>query len=287
MEIGISTRCLEAAPLTVDALERLRRTGFERIELHSNRPIFDFHEKSLVRDVARWFMENGLPRPSLHLPFEEEREPRKPQALSVVDPSFHERSRALDEIKRCLELAERLELDYVVLHLGIPGQSFNPVVFDHAFTAIYTIQSFSGCRVLIENIGNEITTTRRVQEFIAAAQLQNTGFCYDTGHADDGNSFEAAAIHLDDNDGNSDEHRLPFEGRTNWHMFVEKLVAADYRGPLILETRDERRDERRDEPSKAWDCRSRLLDLLAECRHSPEEFRLKYKLPFPASEDMR
>jgi sugar phosphate isomerase/epimerase len=264
----------------VDALERLRRAGFARIELHANRPALEFHEKSLVRGIARWFLENGLPRPSLHLPFQEEREPRKPQSLSVADPSFRERGRAIDEIKRCLEFADHVELDYVVLHLGVPQQLFNPVVFDYAFTAVQTIQSFAGCRVLIENIDNQITTTRRVAEFKAAAQLQNIGFCYDTGHADDGNSFEAAAMHLNDNDGSLDDHRLPFEGRMNWPGFVDKLVATRYDGPLILEIRDDRVE-------KAWDCRSRLLDLVSECRHSPEEFRLKYKLLFPDSEDVR
>ena len=39
-------------------------------------------------------------------------------------------------------------LTFVVLHLGNPGQEFNPVVFDHAYAAIATIQSFAGTRVL-------------------------------------------------------------------------------------------------------------------------------------------
>jgi sugar phosphate isomerase/epimerase len=300
MEIGISTRCFGSAPLNVDLLESLRRAGFSRIELQANRPAFDFHNRSLVRGIGRWFEENGLPPPSIHLPFEEELDPGRPRALSIADPLARVRSEALDEFKRCLELADRIATSYTVLHIGVPGQEFNPVVFDHAYAAISTIQSFCGSRVLIENIPNAISTPGRIHELRTIAQLPNIGFCYDTGHgggisefgsrnSDSGNvtaewspNFQIApdAIHIDDNNGTADDHLWPFEGTFNWHLFVERLVIAEFKGPLILEAQDDRLQ-------KAYECRGRLLDLVDECRHSIEEFRLKYKLPFPNQEDSR
>ena len=76
-----------------------------------------------------------------------------------------ERQRALDAIKRCLELGDVMGLTFVVLHLGNPGQAFNPVVFDHAYAAIATIQSFAGTRVLVETLSNDIATFPRILEF--------------------------------------------------------------------------------------------------------------------------
>src|SRR5688572_13120163 len=70
MDFGISTRCFGATPLTLDLLERLRRAEFTAIELHGVLPGFDYHNRSAVRSVARWFSEAEFPAPSLHLPFE-------------------------------------------------------------------------------------------------------------------------------------------------------------------------------------------------------------------------
>src|SRR5688572_17437615 len=105
MDFGISTQCFGANPLTPDLLERLRKAHFRTIELHATLPEFDYHNRSLVRSIARWFPENEIPAPSLHLPFAED-----PLAIRPV-----ERQRAFDEIKRCLELGDLLPLSFVVL----------------------------------------------------------------------------------------------------------------------------------------------------------------------------
>jgi sugar phosphate isomerase/epimerase len=280
MEFGISTLCLGSEPATVDSLEKIRKSGFSRLELHANRPNFEYHNKALMRSVARWFAENELPSPSLHLPFEEELQPGLKRPVSVLAALPLERQAALDEIKRCLELLEHLNVAYVVLHLGVPGQQFHPVAFDYAYAAIVMIQSFSGARVMVENIDNEIAVPRRIEEFAAAAQLQNVGICYDIGHGDVPDAFvtPASAFHINDNDGMSDLHLWPFEGKTSWPAFAGRLVESGLELPLILEAHDSRLE-------RGVDSMHRLGDLIDEARNSIEEFRLKYKLPFTNPEE--
>lgn len=266
MDVGISTRCFGTAPLTLDLLERLRRAGFKQIELHAALPAFNYANRSLARDIARWFRENELPAPSLHLPFE----------TDVLANNRFERQSALDEFKRCLELNDLLRLRFVVLHLGNPHQEFNPAALEYAYAAVATVQAFSGVRVLLETLSNDIATFARIEEFRAAAQLPDVGICYDTGHGEmDGN---CDAIHLNDNHDAGDEHLWPFEGTRNWPLLVERLVLASFAGPLTLEGSDDR-------INKASDSRSRLGDLMGEAAHSIEEFRLKYKLPVPQAEE--
>jgi hypothetical protein len=262
----------------VDLLERMRLMEFRLLEIHANRVDFDFHDKSLIRGVARWFEENEMPAPSLHLPFEENWQTGEKRPLSVLDPELRRREYVMDEIKRCLVLGERLALAHVVLHLGVAGQEFNPVMFDYAYAAVATIERFAGVRVLIENLANDISTVARLREFKTVSGLQSVGICYDTGHAhlekdkvlpdvlDD-----IQAIHIDDNDGRADNHAWPFEGTTNWPRFAEQLVVSGFAFPLILEPDDERLE-------RAKDCRSRLIELLQEAAVSLEEFRLKHKL---------
>lgn len=265
MNIGISTRCFGTTRLTPDLLERLRRAEFVNIELHATLPGFDYSNRSQMRDVARWFVENELPAPFLHLPFGVPGE-------DILSPRPIERQRALDTIKRCLEFGDLLPLDFVILHLGEPGQSFHPVMFDHAYAAIATIQSFAGARVLLETLSNDIATFDRILEFKTASQIQNVGICYDTGHGEmDG---KADAVHLNDNGGDGDNHLWPFAGTRNWPALVERLLLSSFDGPMTLEGQDDRIDA-------AADSRSRLRDMIDEARNSIEEFRLKYKLPAP------
>ena len=253
----------------MDLLERIRKADFSVIELHGVLPGFDYHNRSLIRSVARWFGEVDLPSPSLHLPFERPGE-------DLLSPRAIERQRALDELKRCLELCDLLPLRFVVLHLGATGQKFNPVAFDHAYTAIATVQSFAGVRVLLETLPNDIATFEPIREFTNAAQIPNVGICYDTGHGE--MEGRPDAIHLDDNNGEGDDHLWPFEGVRDWPAFVERIAQSDFDGPIILEGQDDRFD-------KARDSRSRMKDLLDEARNSIEEFRLKYELPAPRQKE--
>jgi sugar phosphate isomerase/epimerase len=265
MDFGISTRCFGTTTLTPNLLDRLLRAGFQRVELHAAVPGYDYRNRSTVRGIARWFLDNGLPAPSLHLPYEKD----------LLASSAAERQLAIDDTKRSLELADLLAVDFVVLHLGVPGQTFNPVLFDRAYSAVAAIQAFSGVRVLLETLSNEIATPERLAEFRIAAQLPQIGICYDTAHGEMAGSIDA--IHLNDR-GKEDTRVWPFEGTRNWPALVERLALAGFAGPAILEAEDDRLE-------KAVDARSRLTDLMAEAADSVEEFRLKYKLPFPKSED--
>jgi sugar phosphate isomerase/epimerase len=266
MDFGISTRCFGTTRLSRELLERLRRAEFGHIEIHAALPAFDYRVRSLNREVSQWFRDNEMAPPSLHLPFEED----------ILAARHIERQRALDEIKRCLELSDLMPLKYAVLHIGTTGQAYNPVQFEHAYAVLSTIQSFAGLRVLIETLDNQIATFERISEFKAASQIAGVGICYDTGHGDlDG---PTDAIHANDNDGNNDDHLWPFEGSRNWPALVERLVLSSFEGPIILEGSNEQLE-------RATSARSRLRDLWDDARNSIEEFRLRHKLPQPKQEE--
>lgn len=275
MQFGISTQIYRAQPVTVDLLESIRKAGYDRFELFSNRPHLDFHNRSLLRAVGRWFQENALPAPSLHLPFLENVGPTQRIWISVLEPERRHREAALDEIKRSLELAEYVQLDYAVMHLGNPKEKFTPVAFEYAYSAIAQIRAFAGVEVVLENIPNEISTMERLEEFKRVSEASDIGICYDTGHGHiQGTTAGLNGIrttHVHDNNGEKDEHLWPFEGTLNWPALIEKLVLANYNGPFTFEARGE-------EISKGLEVRERLEELWQEARSSIEEYRLKYDL---------
>ena len=275
MEFGISTQIHRGQAVTVDLLETIRKAGYQRIELFANRPHFDFHDRPLLRSIGRWFTENALPPPSMHLPFIENVGPKERVFISVLEPERRHREAAIDEIKRALELADHVALSYVVMHLGNPKESFSPVAFEYAYAAISQIRSFAGVDVMIENIPNEISTIERIQEFKTVAKLESLGICYDTGHGHlqgiTGGFEHARTTHVHDNHGEKDEHLWPFGGTLDWPGLIEKLVVAEYKGPFIFESRG-------GELSKGGDAKGRLEELWYEATSSIEEYRLKYKL---------
>jgi len=275
MEFGISTQIHRGKAVTVDLLEAIRKAGYDRIELFANRPHLDFHDRPLLRSIGRWFTENALPSPSLHLPFIENIGPKERRLISILEPERRHREAAIDEVKRALELTDHVTLSYVVLHLGNPRDSFNPVAFDYAYAAISEIRSFAGVDVMIENIPNEISTIERIEEFKRVAELESIGICYDTGHGHlqgiTSGLEHAGTTHVHDNHGDKDEHLWPFDGTLDWPRLIETLVIAKYKGPFVFEARG-------DELSKGSEVKERLEELWYEATNSIEEYRLKYKL---------
>ena len=275
MQIGISTRFFRDERLTVDVLERFRKTGYSRIEIFANRPHFDFQDRNLIRSCARWFEENEVPPPSIHLPFEEPYSRDRAIDLPLFAPEERLRYRAIDELKRCLEFVEFTPVEYAVMHLGYTGQSFNPVLLDYAYAAIAAVQSFSGVKVMIENTLNEASTPDRIREFVAVAQLQDVGVCYDTGHGYLRNIppdfLKIDALQLNDTHGTGDAHAWPFEGRINWYEFCAAMNRASFKGPLLFEVEGGKLED-------GSGVAMRIEELCYEAGHSTEEYALKYNI---------
>ncbi len=74
------------------------------------------------------------------------------------------------------------------------------------------------------------------------------GFCLDTGHAvlDEAMGFDDLtdaednlsklySLHLQDNDGSGDQHRLPFTGKVPWQRVAALIATAPYTGCLTFE----------------------------------------------------
>ena len=94
--------------------------------------------------------------------------------------------------------------------------------------------------VAFENLRN----IRNLAEVMARYQFPYAGFCYDSCHhanyAPDtdlltlyGNRLRA--IHLHDNGGVRNQHRLPFDGNVDWDTVAGKIKSAGYKGAVTLE----------------------------------------------------
>src|SRR5262245_39132784 len=143
MPRAISTYLFHHSMLGVHVLDRLQRAGFDRIEIYCSRLHFDYTNVSQVREIGEWFSDSSVALHSLHAPLSRD---GGASPHSIVSIAFLEKQRRLDsmdEIKRALDVAERVPFRYLVTHLGIAGEEFDLRKFDAALTSLEHLRLFA------------------------------------------------------------------------------------------------------------------------------------------------
>jgi sugar phosphate isomerase/epimerase len=176
-----------------------------------------------------------------------------PQAVvNIADRVKARRIAACDEIKRALEIAERIPFRYLIQHLGAPQDDYDDAKFDAGFASLDELRLFArhrGVDILLENIPNGLSSAERLNLFLSQTHL-DLGFCFDTGHANLMGGVEQQfeqmkhrirSLHVHDNDGKSDTHLFPTlaEGGTiAWKKVIPMLRERQHQYPLLLEIKD-------------------------------------------------
>ena len=163
----------------------------------------------------------------------------------------------MDEIKRALDLTENFPFRYLVQHVGHSREADDPRKWDAAFNSLEHLAMFAkqrGVTIALENTPGELATPTNLRHFIADTRLRDLRLCFDVGHAhiEEGvaPSFDAmrelvVTTHLHDNDGDKDEHLLPYRGTVDWPATLKLLAGL----PIVLELHDPAEENRAAEPS--------------------------------------
>ena len=132
-------------------------------------------------------------------------------------------------------------VDTLVVHLsdGPAPKPFSPEGFDRLRRAADAARE-AGVRLALENLRHP----HHLAEVLDRFGGTEIGLCYDSGHdfsspgpLEFPGRFGPRVLttHLHDNDGRSDQHRLPFDGTGDWRKAIGALYSAGYAGPLCLE----------------------------------------------------
>ena len=163
-----------------------------------------------------------------------------------------DRIKAVDEIKRAIEIAESIPTKYGVQHLGAPEQEFDDWAVEAAFSSLDELRSFGkqrGMELLIENIPNGLSSAERLRYFLGITHL-DMGFVFDVGHAHIMGGVEheyeimrdrIRSLHVHDNNGKEDKHLFPIlgEGGTvDWRKTMSLLRSRPDQYPLLLELKE-------------------------------------------------
>lgn len=147
----------------------------------------------------------------------------------------------LNKQLRCIEDCKTHGIPAMVLHIN-QGPTPPPVtaVGVKRLGALVARAEEHGVSLAFENMRNT-GHLKYIRDQIKSDRIR---FCYDSGHhhcktpeedllAEYGDQL--IAVHLHDNNGLEDQHKLPFDGSIHWAEVMQKLKQANYEGAIALE----------------------------------------------------
>lgn len=245
MQLGVSSMIFEYDDL-ITRLPIMRKEGVFYVEIRGYPPRVDYRDKNYLKKLRDALIENGIKIHSYHLPFH----PEDGFDISVADKN--KANYAIDEIKLSLDAMLYLGGKMAVLH---PGDMIGPLETKEersnrsmeSIGRILEVCEKANVRLAIENMlpGKVGERVSDVQNLISAFNSKYIGICFDTSHANvvsrdapneiKGCSNKLWTIHVSDNNGDNDQHYLPFNGNINWRSFWLELNNLSYKGVFMLE----------------------------------------------------
>lgn len=245
--VGLSTGCFWQTSI-FDCLEKIRDSGFGRIEICSFPAHLDYHDVEQVKSAADLIDQLGLETYSFHAPFSDRID------ITSLDP--HCRELALNELQKAADAAAILNVRYLVIHPG-PEKATLPEYerFWRLENAVCVLnRAFLRCKELgiglvLENMLPHLFAgqTRDLMWILGALDTCEAGICLDTGHAYLGGDLSSVAhklsghlwmVHASDNRGQHDDHLPPGDGKIDWAAFLLQLNDLHFNGTFILEIAD-------------------------------------------------
>lgn len=252
MRFGVSTHLYHDARLDRDHLVEIAAHGFETVEIFATRTHVDYHDATVLSELAAHLRDAGLAAHSVHGPIAEG------LTGTVWGPSYSlatadqvAREAAVAETLVAMRAAAALEARFLVLHLGVPVVQQPDGRDNRRDAALRSLETLAeqagslGVQLALEVIPNPISEAERLVSFIEdELERPGIGICLDSGHAfllgDLAEAIEAVSghlvtTHLHDNRRAADDHLVPFEGKIDWAEAAMTFQKVGYEGVWMFE----------------------------------------------------
>jgi protein FrlC len=247
MKISISSFVYFNYPLK-EAIKRISMCGYKGIEIWGGRP--HAYRNDLADDEIsdlRALLEKLSLEISAFIPAQF----RYP--TSLCSPSSRIREDSISYIKDSISTSLKLGCHKVSICPGhtLYGQGYENGMeqLSESIRELHRFAHDDGVILLIEPAhryeSDLILTVKDGVDLISKLGLDNLGIAMDTGHCNVNNEslVECVSllkglpyhIHIDDNLGTSDDHKIPGEGKIDFLPFLRELKRSDYNGFLTVE----------------------------------------------------
>jgi sugar phosphate isomerase/epimerase len=196
------------------------------------------YEPAEIRTISHVFRDNGLALLDLHASLG--------QGVAAWAPV----DLVVNRIRMTAELGGRA----IVLHPPPPTLALDDA--RRALDALVVHAESLHVRIALENLDGP--SWDAISTLLVHYPVERVGLCYDSGHANVAAhgpdkvelfAHRLHAVHLHDNDGSGDQHRLPFDGSVDWRRVAQLLGRSSHADAVTLEsnlrTYPAQNDERR------------------------------------------
>jgi sugar phosphate isomerase/epimerase len=171
MERILSTYIYAHQPLAPPLLASIARAGIHNLEIFCDASHFNYGDPQSVRELAGSLTDYAVTVHALHAPTDRDAAGGRSGgiAISIADPERIRRIEAVDEMKRALDVAEKIPFRYFALHLASGRQSADPRKFDAAFNSLEHLATFAkarGVAIALQNTPNELGSPASLAQFL-------------------------------------------------------------------------------------------------------------------------
>jgi sugar phosphate isomerase/epimerase len=231
MAISISTDYVADEGDPEPYLQRIAEAGFSHVHwCHHWKGDF-LYSKWEIKQIGRWLKGYGLQLLNLHASMGTEK--------NWASLREYERRAGVEMVRNRLEMTSALGGDVIIMHVPVEPEEAkaNRVYWAQLRKSLRTLAPVArrcGVRIAVEN--GRFATIRKL---LAEYPPDYLGLCYDAGHANcrrDKDGMEQLepvkdrliALHLHDNDGQGDQHKIPFMGTVDWPRLAATIASSAY-----------------------------------------------------------
>ncbi len=247
---GISTQVFGAQALSALHASAVREFGFKAAEIYGMPPHLDLLDDKWIAYSADHFRDEGLRVSAVHVPYKGGNgQGGRARRLSVTsgDPEIIEAT-----MKHALSGARAAHVfgaPLVILHCGAYGDKFDGAVVSNMvsfFISLDRALEGSNVRFAIENVATRVSDPGFLARLFDKYALSRFGVCLDIAHANIGGDpvkeirncgSGILHVHVSDNNGEKDEHAVPFDGNIDWKGVMLALRDVGYKGCMNFEPR--------------------------------------------------
>lgn len=210
-------------------LKRIADAGFSHIHWCHHWNTDFLYSRWEIDQIKKWLEDYGLQLLDLHGSAGREK--------NWASEQEYQRLAGVELVKNRIEMTAYLSADVTIMH--VPGDPDSAPI-RKSLDELEPLARERNVRIAIEN-GN----FEAVRKLLSEYDPDYAGLCYDCGHGNmipDGlDHLEAIkdrliSVHLHDNDGKSDQHKLMFSGTVNWERLARIMAISAYAKCVSMET---------------------------------------------------
>jgi sugar phosphate isomerase/epimerase len=216
-------------------LRRIAEAGFTHIHWCHQWDTDFLYGEAEIEQIAEWLGELGLALLDLHGSAGKEK--------AWGSAREYERLAGVELVANRIEMCARLGGEVTIMHL--PGGAFEEYEprLRRSLDGLRPCAEEQGVRIALENGGSH-QSFDDIERVLDAYEPGHIGLCYDAGH---GNLFPEGldrldrirdrliSVHLHDNDGSGDQHRLLFTGTVDWQRLAGIIARSSYKKCVSME----------------------------------------------------